>query len=100
MPLFLWALYATAIIQIIATPVLGVTLLLFDSGTALPDRYFQLVFRRRPDPVPTLLLVLFAPGRVHHDSAGHGVMSEVVSTFCRREIFGYRFVAMSSVAMP
>ena len=55
--------------------------------------------RRRSDPLPALLLVLFASGRVHHDPAGMGIISEVISVFSRKHIFGYRFIAFSSVAI-
>ena len=73
MPLFVWAIYATSIIQILATPVLGYH---------APDRLRR---AHRPasasstpprggDPVlvPAPLLVLLAPRRLHHDPAGDG----------------------------
>ena len=72
MPLFLWALYATAIIQVLATPVLGITLLLLIVERALGRRHLRPGARRRPGPLPALLLVLLAPGRLHHDPAGDG----------------------------
>ena len=36
------------------------------------DRHFRSGARRRPAVIPAPVLVLFAPGRVHHDPAGHG----------------------------
>ena len=72
MPLFVWGIYSTAIIQVLATPVLGITLVLLMLERGLRHRHFRSAHRRRSGAVPALLLVLLAPGRVHHDSAGHG----------------------------
>jgi cytochrome c oxidase subunit 1 len=99
MPLFLWALYATAIIQIIATPVLGITLLLL-----IFERIFHLgIVDSRYGGDPILFQHFFwfysHPAVYIMILPAMGVMSEVVSTFARREIFGYRFIAMSSVAI-
>ena len=72
MPLFVWAIYGTSIIQVLATPVLG--------ALARPRRHRPLArlgplrpgARRRPGALPAPLLVLLAPGRLHHDPAGDG----------------------------
>ena len=72
MPLFVWGIYATAIIQVLATPVLGITMVLLALERVFNIGIFDPEDRRRSGPVPALLLVLFAPGRLHHDSAGHG----------------------------
>jgi cytochrome c oxidase subunit I len=99
MPLFLWALYATAIIQIIATPVLGITLLLL-----ICERMFHLgIIDSRYGGDPILFQHFFwfysHPAVYIMILPAMGIMSEIVSTFSRREIFGYRFIAMSSVAI-
>ena len=89
MPLFLWGLYATAIIQIVATPVLGITLLLlilerlFHLGIFNPDYggdpiLFQHFFWFYSHPAVYIMIL-----------PAMGMMSEVIATFCRREIFGY-----------
>ena len=72
MPLFVWGIYATAIIQVLATPVLGDHAGAADDRARLPDRHLRSAHRRRSGAVPALLLVLLAPGRLHHDPAGHG----------------------------
>ena len=99
MPLLLWGLYATAVIQICATPVLGITLLLliverafhvgiFDSGYGGDPILFQHFFWFYSHPAVYIMIL-----------PAMGVMSEVVATFCRRVVFGYGFVAMSSIAI-
>ena len=72
MPLFLWAIYATSIIQVLATPVLGITLMLLIAERALGIGIFDPKLGGGPGVVPALLLVLLAPGRVHHDPASDG----------------------------
>ena len=98
-PLFLWGLYATAIIQIVATPVLGITLLLL-----IFERLFHLgIFNPAYGGDPILFQHFFwfysHPAVYIMILPAMGVMSEVIATFCRREIFGYKFVAMSSIAI-
>ena len=67
MPLFVWAQYATSIVMILGTPVLAITifLLMLEAGDA--GRHLRPRPRGRPDFVPAPVLVLLAPGRVHHD---------------------------------
>lgn len=99
MPLFLWALYSTAIIQVLATPVLAITLLLlivervFGVGIFNPELggdpvLYQHFFWFYSHPAVYIMIV-----------PAFGVISEVVPTFCRKRLFGYRFIALSSVAI-
>jgi cytochrome c oxidase subunit 1 len=99
MPLFLWALYATALIQILATPVLAITLLLliaervmgigiFDSSLGGDPVLFQHFFWFYSHPAVYIMIL-----------PAMGVISELISTFSRKRIFGYRFIAFSSVAI-
>jgi cytochrome c oxidase subunit 1 len=99
MPLMLWALYATAIIQILATPVLGITLLLlaverlmgvgiFDPALGGDPVLFQHFFWFYSHPAVYIMIL-----------PAMGVMSEVVSTFSHRPIFGFRYIAYSSIAI-
>ena len=67
-----WGMYATALIQVLATPVLAITLLLLVIERVFHIGIFDREHGRRSGAVPALLLVLFASGRLHHDSAGHG----------------------------
>ena len=99
LPLFLWALYATAIIQIVATPVLGITAALgflerlFHLGIFMPEYggdpvLFQHFFWFYSHPAVYIMIL-----------PAMGIVSEVVSVFSRKPIFGYRFIAMSSIAI-
>jgi cytochrome c oxidase subunit 1 len=99
MPLLLWGLYATAIIQIVATPVLGITLLLL-----ILERMFHLgIFVSAYGGDPVLFQHFFwfysHPAVYIMILPAMGIMSEIIATFTGREIFGYKFVAMSSVAI-
>jgi len=99
MPLFLWALYATAIIQVLATPVLGITLLLL-----IAERMFGLgIFDPRLGGDPVLYQHFFwfysHPAVYIMILPAMGIISELISTFSRKPIFGYRFIAFSSMAI-
>lgn len=99
MPLFLWALYATSIIQILATPVLAITGLLllaervirvgiFDPALGGDPVLFQHFFWFYSHPAVYIMIL-----------PAMGVISEVLSTHCRKHIFGYNFIAYSSIAI-
>jgi cytochrome c oxidase subunit 1 len=99
LPLFLWALYATGIIQIISTPVLGIT-----AAMGFLDRVFHLgLFMPEYGGDPVLFQHFFwfysHPAVYIMILPAMGVVSEIVSVFSRKPIFGYRFIAMSSIAI-
>jgi cytochrome c oxidase subunit I len=99
MPLFLWAIYATAIIQVLATPVLGITVLLLILERALGVGIFDP--RLGGDPVLYQHFFWFYshPAVYIMILPAMGVISEIVSVFSRKHIFGYRFIAYSSIAI-
>jgi cytochrome c oxidase subunit I len=99
LPLFIWAMYATSIIQLLGTPVLAITLLLvvferaFNLGIFDPTRggdplLFQHLFWFYSHPAVYIMIL-----------PAMAVESEVVACFTRKRIFGYNFVAMSSIAI-
>ncbi len=99
MPLLLWALYATSVIQILATPVLGIALLLiaverlmgvgiFDPALGGDPVLFQHLFWFYSHPA---VYVMILPAM--------GVLSEVFSVHSRKHIYGYSFIAYSSIAI-
>jgi cytochrome c oxidase subunit 1 len=99
LPLFIWAMYATSIIQVLATPVIGVTFLLlaaerlfgigfFDPAKGGDPLLFQHFFWFYSHPV---VYVMILPAM--------GVISEVIPVFSRKPIFGYKAIAYSSLTI-
>ncbi len=99
LPLFCWAMYATSIIQILGTPVLGSAILLlavervlrvgiFDPALGGDPLLFQHLFWFYSHPAVYIMIL-----------PAMGVISEVISVFSRKRIFGYEFIAMSSIAI-
>lgn len=99
MPLLLWGLYSTSIIQVLATPVLGITLLLliverllklgiFDPNYGGDPLLYQHFFWFYSHPAVYIMIL-----------PAMGVISEMLGVHCRKEVFGYKFIALSSVAI-
>ncbi|MEW6506228.1 MAG: cbb3-type cytochrome c oxidase subunit I [Bacteroidota bacterium] len=99
MPLFVWATYATAWIQIIATPIVGITIVLvilerlfgvgiFDPALGGDPILFQHLFWIYSHPAVYIMIL-----------PAMGVVSEIIPTFARRTIFGYKAIALSSLAI-
>ena len=63
----------------------------------LPVRHLRPGARRRPGALPAPVLVLLAPGGLHHGAAGDGRGQRAGGAFCRKRVFGYSFVAFSSL---
>ena len=99
LPLFLWALYSTSIIQILATPVLGITLLLLCAEKALGVGIFDPALGGDPVLFQHFFWFYSHPAVYIMILPAMGVISELISTFSRKHIFGYTFIAMSSVAI-
>ncbi len=96
LPLFIWSMYATSIILILATPVLAINILLitverifkigiFDPALGGDPVLFQHLFWFYSHPAVYIMIL-----------PGMGVISELVPCFSRNEIFGYKFIAYSS----
>jgi cytochrome c oxidase subunit 1 len=99
MPLFPWALYATAWVQVLATPILGITLLL-----VLLERVFHLgIFNPAIGGDPILYQHLFwtysHPAVYIMIIPAMGAISEIIPTFAHRTIFGYRMIVYSSMGI-
>src|SRR5437899_11661303 len=99
LPLFVWANYATSIIQVLGTPVLAITLML----VAL-DRLFSLAIfdpQRGGDPLLFQHLFWFYshPAVYIMIMPGMGVVSEIVTCFTRKRIFGYKFMALALIGI-
>ncbi len=99
LPVFIWASYATAIIQTVATPVIGMTLLL-----VIAERAFQIgIFDPTIGGDPVLMEHLFwfysHPVVYIMVLPAFGVVGEIIPVFSRKPLFGYRMVVYSSVAI-
>ena len=99
LPLFIWATYATAWVQILATPVLGITLVLI-----VLDRVFGVgIFDPAQGGDPILYQHLFwiysHPAVYIMILPAMGVVSDLIPVFARKKIFGYLAVAYSGVAI-
>jgi len=99
LPLFLWAIYATSVIQVLATPVLAITLLLllvertvgigiFDPALGGDPVLFQHFFWFYSHPAVYIMIL-----------PAFGVISDLVAVHSRRPIFGYKFIAFSSLSI-
>lgn len=99
MPLFIWGIYSTAVIQILATPVLGITMVLL-----ILERAFGIgIFDPRIGGDPVLFQHFFwfysHPAVYIMILPGMAIISELIPTFSRKTMFGYRAVAYSSVSL-
>jgi cytochrome c oxidase subunit 1 len=99
MPLFLWGLYGTALIQVLATPVLGITLLLLIAERALGVGIFDPALGGDPVLYQHFFWFYSHPAVYIMILPAMGVISELVSIHSRKHIFGYRFIALSSIAI-
>ena len=99
LPLFIWSLYGTAIIMVLATPELGITLAMiaveriwkvgiYDPALGGDPVLFQHMFWFYSHPAVYIMIL-----------PGMGVVSETIACFSRQRIFGYPFVAAASIAI-
>ena len=94
MPLLLWGLYSTAIIQILATPVLAITLLLLIAERALGIGIFDPTLGGDPILYQHFFWFYSHPAVYIMVLPALGVTSEIIGVMCRRHIFGYNFIAL------
>jgi len=99
LPLFVWAHYATSLLQILGTPVLAVTLLLLALERGLHIGIFDPALGGDPVLFQHLFWFYSHPAVYIMILPSMGVVSEIISTFSRRQPMGYSFIAMSSVAI-
>lgn len=99
LPLFIWSIYSTSIVQVLATPVLGITVLLlflermldigiFDPALGGDPILFQHFFWFYSHPAVYIMIL-----------PGFGIISELMAVFSRQRIYGYTAIALSSVAI-
>src|SRR5205809_1982299 len=99
LPLFVWSHYATSLIMILGTPVIAITIVLvalerlahigiFDPAAGGDPVLFQHLFWFYSHPAVYIMVL-----------PAMGVVSEIIPTFARKPIFGYSFIAASSIAI-
>ncbi|MGE0480182.1 MAG: cbb3-type cytochrome c oxidase subunit I [Phycisphaerae bacterium] len=99
MPLFLWSIYATALIQVLATPVIGITVVLaaverllgigiFDPSLGGDPVLYQHFFWFYSHPAVYIMIL-----------PAMGAMSELIAVHSHKHIFGYSFIGFSSIAI-
>ncbi|HYJ92787.1 MAG TPA: cbb3-type cytochrome c oxidase subunit I, partial [Pyrinomonadaceae bacterium] len=99
LPLFVWSHYAVSLVMVLGTPVIAITVLLlalerfahigiFDPAIGGDPILFQHMFWFYSHPAVYIMIL-----------PGMGVVSELIPNFARKKIFGYEFVAFSSIAI-
>jgi cytochrome c oxidase subunit 1 len=99
MPLFAWALYATSWIQLLATPVIGITLLMIVAERVFGIGLFDPSIGGDPILYQHLFWIYSHPAVYIMALPAMGVVSDVIVTFTQRTIFGYKAIAYSSLAI-
>jgi len=99
MPLFVWGLYATAIIQVLATPVLGITLVLLILERAFGMGIFDPAMGGDPVLYQHFFWFYSHPAVYIMILPGMGIISELIPVFAKKRIFGYKAIAFSSLAI-
>jgi cytochrome c oxidase subunit 1 len=99
LPLFIWASYATAILQVLATPVVGITLLLLIAERTLGIGFFDPAKGGDPVLFQSFFWFYSHPAVYIMIIPAMGVISEIIPVFARKPIFGYKAIAYSSLAI-
>src|SRR4026209_817156 len=99
LPLFVWALYATSVIIMLATPILAITLVMLMLERSLHLGIFDPTLGGDPVLFEHLFWFYSHPAVYIMVLPGMGVISELVACFSRKKIFGYAFIAAASLAI-
>ncbi len=99
MPLFVWGLYATAVIQVLATPVLGITLVLLIMEKAFGIGIFDPAMGGDPVLYQHFFWFYSHPAVYIMILPGMGIISELIAVFSKKKIFGYKAIAFSSLGI-
>lgn len=99
MPLFPWTLYGTAWIQLLATPVVGITLLMIAAERVLHIGFFDPALGGDPILYQHLFWIYSHPAVYIMILPAMGAISEIVPTFSKKPIFGYNAIVLSTLAI-
>ena len=99
MPLFPWALYATAWIQVLATPIVGITLLMVIAERVLNIGFFDPALGGDPVLFQHLFWIYSHPAVYIMILPAMGIVTEIFPTFSQKPVFGYGAIVLSSLAI-
>jgi cytochrome c oxidase subunit I len=99
LPLFVWAHYATSLIQVLGTPVLAITIVLVAAERAFGFGLFNPAVGGDPVLFQHLFWFYSHPAVYIMILPAMGVVSELVAAFTRKQVFGYTFVAFASIGI-
>jgi cytochrome c oxidase subunit 1 len=99
MPLFPWSLYATAWIQVLATPIVGITLLMVIAERVFSIGFFDPNLGGDPLLYQHLFWIYSHPAVYIMILPAMGVITEIIPTMSQRKVFGYKAIAISSMAI-
>jgi len=99
LPLFVWAHYATALIQVLGTPVVAITILLVAAERLFHIGIFDPAYGGDPILFQHLFWFYSHPAVYIMILPSMGVISEIITAFSRKRIFGYKFIAFASVGI-
>src|SRR6266480_2025599 len=99
LPLFIWSMYATSLIQVLGTPVIAITIVLVALERAFHIGVFDPAYGGDPVLFQHMFWFYSHPAVYIMILPGMAVISEVITCFSRKRIFGYTAVALSSLAI-
>ena len=99
LPLFIWSMYATSLINVLGTPVLAITLLLVAVERVFHFGFFDPALGGDPVLFQHLFWFYSHPAVYVMVLPAMGVVSELVAAGCRKPVFGYAFVAIASLSI-
>ncbi|MCI0620153.1 MAG: cytochrome c oxidase subunit I [Acidobacteria bacterium] len=99
LPLFIWAHYATSLIMMLGTPVIAITMVLLALERAFHIGVFDPALGGDPVLFQHLFWFYSHPAVYIMILPGMGIVSELISCFSRKYVFGYHFIAFSSLGI-
>src|SRR5207253_10791832 len=99
LPLFVWSMYAVSVVMLLGTPVIAITLLLVFAERTLHLGIFSPELGGDPILFQHLFWFYSHPAVYIMILPSMGVISELMAAFSRKRVFGYSFVAFSSLAI-
>lgn len=99
MPLFPWSVYAASWIQVLATPIIGITLLMLVAERTMNIGFFNPDLGGDPILYQHLFWIYAHPAVYIVILPAMGAVTEIIPTFAQKRVFGYKAIAFSSLAI-